>query len=56
MSRYEEYITRLCLNRNCTREYAEDLALSLEVKKYYEQEVERDDISRSTFTSAGECT
>lgn len=56
MSRYEEYITRLCLNRNCTREYAEDLALSREVKKYYEQEGDCDDMSRSTFTPAGECT
>lgn len=54
MSRYEEYITCLCLNRNCTREYAEDLALSREVKKYYEQEGDREVVS-STNTPLGEC-
>ncbi len=55
MSKYDEYINRLCYNRNCTIEYAEELELSREVKKYYDQEVDQDDISRSTFTPAGEC-
>lgn len=56
MSKYDDYITRLCRNRNCTREYAKELALSREVKRYYEQETDRDDTTRSTFTPIGECT
>lgn len=41
MSRYEEYIQRLCRKGRYTPEQARELALSREVEKYYQSERER---------------
>lgn len=54
MSRYDDYITRLCRTGNYTPEQAKELALSKEVEKYYKSE---DGIAeeKSTYTPIGEC-
>lgn len=38
MSRYDDYITRLCRTGNYTIEQAKKLALSKEIEKYYQSE------------------
>lgn len=58
MSRYEEYIQRLCQNGKYTPEQAKELALSREVEKHYQSEGDRttaDKSTKSTYTPVGEC-
>lgn len=54
MSRYDDYITRLCRTGNYTPEQARGLAISKEVENYYQSE---DGITEenSTYTPIGEC-
>lgn len=55
MSRYEDYIQRLCRTGKYTPEYAKKLALSREVEKYYQSEGDRITAEKSTYTPTGEC-
>lgn len=55
MSRYEEYIQRLCRTGQYTPEQARELALSREVEKYYQSEGDRITKEKSTYTPTGEC-
>lgn len=54
MSRFDDYIARMCRTGTYSSEQARKLALSKEVEKYYQSE---DGITkeRSTYTPIGEC-
>lgn len=54
MSRYEEYIQRMCRNGKYTPEEAGELALSRAVQKYYETEAERAPMLRHEFNCLSE--
>lgn len=54
MSRYDEYIQRLCRNGKYTLEQVHKLALSREVEKYYEKEPETAPILRNEFNCLSE--
>lgn len=56
MSRYEEYIQRLCRLGDRTPEQAKKLALSREVEKYYQKDnSDKKEDPNSTHTPLGEC-
>lgn len=55
MSRYEEYIQRLCRTGQYTPEQAREFALSREVEKYYQSEGNQITEGKSTYTPTGEC-
>lgn len=54
MSRYENYITRMCRTGSYTTDQARELALSKEIEEYYKS---KDGITeeKSTYTPIGEC-
>lgn len=54
MSRYDDYITRICRTGTYTSEQARKLALSKEVEKYYQSEDGTTE-EKSTYTPIGEC-
>lgn len=54
MSRFEEYIQRLCRNGKYTPEEARETALSREVKKYYQTEPETAPRLRNDFNCLSE--
>lgn len=54
MSRYDDYITRLCRTGNYTPEQERKLALSKEVEQYYQSEDTTTE-EKSTYTPIGEC-
>lgn len=54
MSRYEEYINRLCRTGQYTPEQARELALSKAVKEYYESEGDTETIVQHEFVCTSE--
>ena len=54
MSRYKEYIQRMCRNGKYTPEEAGELALSRAVQEYYETEAERAPMLRHEFNCLSE--
>lgn len=54
MSRYDEYIQRMCRNGKYTPDQARQQALSREVKKYYETENETAPKLRHEFNCLSE--
>lgn len=54
MSRFEEYIQRLCRNGKYTPEEAQELALSRAVKEYYEAESKTTPMLRHEFNCLSE--
>lgn len=54
MSRFEEYVQRLCRNGKYTPEEARESALSREVKKYYESDSKTEPSLRHEFTCCSE--
>ncbi len=49
MSRYDDYIARLCRTGQYTPKQAKELALSKEVERYYKESVQDADTKRSTY-------
>lgn len=54
MSRFEEYIQRLCRNGKYKPEEAREMALSRAVKEYYEADIKAEPILRHEFTCCSE--
>lgn len=54
MSRYEEYIARICKNGKCDPEQAHQSAISRAVEKYYETEPETAPRVRNEFNCLSE--
>lgn len=56
MSRYDDYIARLCRTGKYTEDQTREFALSKEVDKYYQDiKSENAQIEKSTYASMGEC-
>lgn len=55
MSRYEDYIQRLCRTGQYTPEQAREFAISREVEKYYQSGDDQITTDKSTYTPVGEC-
>ncbi len=54
MSRYEDYIARMCRNGKCTPEQAHKSAISREAAKYYATEPETAPRVRNEFNCLSE--
>lgn len=54
MSRYDEYIARMCQNGKCTPEQARQSAISRAVAQYYETEPETAPRVRNEFNCLSE--
>lgn len=54
MSKYDDYITRMCRTGTYKPERARETAISREVEKYYREDADQETVS-STHTPLGEC-